>query len=77
MKQRVTMELLDRISKLKGINELEPAGDNIIVLSLRGGDDAQADLLKDLERIDLEIISFKESGVALENLYMSLIKDSR
>lgn len=77
VKQRVTMELLDQISKLEGITELEPAGENIVVLSLKGGDDAQADLLKDLERIDLKIISFKESGVALENLYMSLIKDSR
>jgi ABC-2 type transport system ATP-binding protein len=77
VKQRVTMEMLDQISKLDGITELEPAGENIVVLSLKGGDDAQADLLKDLERIDLRIISFKESGVALENLYMSLIKDSR
>ena len=77
VKQRVTMELLDQISKFAGITELEPAGENIIVLSLKGGDDAQADLLTDLERLNLRIISFKESGVALENLYMSLIKDSR
>jgi len=77
MKQRVTMELLDQISKVGGITELEPAGENIVVLSLKGGDDAQADLLTDLEKLNLRIISFKESGVALENLYMSLIKDSR
>jgi ABC-2 type transport system ATP-binding protein len=33
VKQRVTMELLDQISKLEGITELEPAGENIVVLS--------------------------------------------
>lgn len=77
VKQRVTMEWLDRISKLEKVSELEPAGENSLVLSLNGGDDAQAELLMDLLGLDLNIVSFKESGVALENLYMSLIKESR
>ncbi len=77
VKQRVTIEMLDKISQLKSVSELEPTGENMLILSLEGGDDAQASLLKSLQGQDLEIISFKESGVALENLYMSLIKDSR
>jgi ABC-2 type transport system ATP-binding protein len=77
VKQRVTTELLAKISPLNSISELEPAGENIFVLSLSGGDDAQANLLRDLLGLDLSVISFKESGVALENLYMSLIKESR
>jgi ABC-2 type transport system ATP-binding protein len=77
VKQRVNMEWLDRIAKLDKVSELEPAGENIFVLSLNGGDDVQSELLKDLLGLDLDIISFKESGVALENLYMSLIKESR
>jgi ABC-2 type transport system ATP-binding protein len=77
VKQKVTSELLGTISKLDGISETEPAGENIFVMSLSGGDDAQANLLKSLIGLDLSVISFKESGVALENLYMSLIKDSR
>jgi ABC-2 type transport system ATP-binding protein len=77
VKQRVTTELLAKISPLSSISELEPAGENIFVLSLSGGDDAQANLLRDLLGLDLSVISFRESGVALENLYMSLIKESR
>jgi ABC-2 type transport system ATP-binding protein len=77
VKQKLTSELLGTISKLDGISETEPAGENIFVMSLSGGDDAQANLLKSLIGLDLSVISFKESGVALENLYMSLIKDSR
>ncbi len=44
---------------------------------INGGDDAQADLLTELQSMGLSIVLFKESGVALENLYMSLIKESR
>jgi ABC-2 type transport system ATP-binding protein len=77
VKQRVTTELLAKISPLSSISELEPAGENIFVLSLSGGDDAQANLLRGLLELDLNVISFRESGVALENLYMSLIKESR
>jgi hypothetical protein len=30
-----------------------------------------------MQNLGLKVISFKESGVALENLYMSLIKETR
>jgi ABC-2 type transport system ATP-binding protein len=77
VKQQVTAELLGTISRLDGVSETAPAGENIFVMSLSGGDDAQASLLRSLMNLDLSVISFKESGVALENLYMSLIKESR
>ena len=75
--QPMSEEWLGRISNLHDVSELEMAGSNIFVLSLAGGDAAQANLLKELYDLNLGIISFKESGVALENLYMSLIKESR
>jgi ABC-2 type transport system ATP-binding protein len=77
VKQKVTAELLGTISRLDGVSETAPAGESIFVMSLSGGDDAQASLLRSLMNLDLSVISFKESGVALENLYMSLIKESR
>ena len=77
VKQQVTAELLGTISRLDGVSETAPAGESIFVMSLSGGDDAQASLLRSLMNLDLSVISFKESGVALENLYMSLIKESR
>jgi ABC-2 type transport system ATP-binding protein len=75
--QPISEEWLGRISKLHDVSELETAGPNIFVLSLAGGDEAQANLLRELYGLNLDVISFKESGMALENLYMSLIKESR
>jgi len=77
VKQNLTDDARDRISKLENVSGLEPVGDGTVVLSLKGGDDAQIVLLKQILSMGLDVISFKESGVALENLYMSLIKESR
>jgi len=69
--------LLANISQLGGVSGLEPLGPRDFGLSLAGGDKAQADLLTQMQNLGLKVISFKESGVALENLYMSLIKETR
>jgi ABC-2 type transport system ATP-binding protein len=75
--QQLNGEWLNRVSKLEGVTELRAAGENQLVLSLNGGDDAQARLLTEIQSMGLRVVSFKESGVALESLYMSLIKESR
>jgi ABC-2 type transport system ATP-binding protein len=77
IKQEVGPELLKKVGEISGVTELEAAGPNVFVLSIRGGDDAQIGLLLQLISMDLKVVSFKESGVALENLYMSLIQESR
>lgn len=77
VKQSINIEWMDKISKLDKVSELEPAGNNIFILTVKGGDDSQIELLKELLDLKLEIVSYKESGVALENLYMSMIKESR
>ncbi len=77
VKQKVDPGLVQKVSGMRGVTEIEQAGDNVFTLMLEGGDDAQAELLVQMQSQDLSIISFKESGVALENLYMSLIKESR
>jgi len=75
--QETTGILLGKISQLGGVSGLEMFGPRDFGLSLTGGDEAQADLLTELQNLGLKVVSFKESGVALENLYMSLIKESR
>ena len=77
VRQRLTNEWTDRISKLGNVSHIKESGEKVLVLSIAGSDDAQVELLRDLMELDLDVISFKESGVALENLYMSLIKESR
>ena len=75
--QETTETLLGRISQLGGVSDLESFGPRDFGISLTGGDEAQANLLAELQNLGLKVISFKESGVALENLYMSLIKETR
>jgi len=75
--QKVSGELLNKVSKLDGVTELRAAGENQFMFSLKGGVEAQSKALMDLQSIGLNVVSYKESGLALESLYMSLIKDSR
>lgn len=75
--QKVSGELLNKVSKLDGVTELRAAGENQFMFSLEGGVEAQSKALMDLQSIGLSVVSYKESGLALESLYMSLIKDSR
>ncbi|MDW5561676.1 MAG: ABC transporter ATP-binding protein [Methanomassiliicoccus sp.] len=75
--QKVSGELLNKVSKLDGIAEIRAAGENQFMFSLNGGNEAQSKTLTDLQALGLSVVSYKESGLALETLYMSLIKESR
>ena len=77
IKQNVDADVLKKVANLSGVSELETVGPNVFVLSIHGGEDAQIALLLQLISLNLKVVSFKESGVALENLYMSLIQESR
>jgi ABC-2 type transport system ATP-binding protein len=48
-----------------------------LAFDFQGDDERQAELLVALQGLGMRVASFKESGVALETLYMSLISDSR
>ena len=75
--QQVSGELLNSVSRLEGVQELRASGENQFMFSLTGKDEEQAQMLVKLQSLGLNVVSFKESGLALESLYMSLIKDSR
>jgi len=65
------------VGKIPGVQGINALGENAFSLDFDGGDEEQARLLLDMQATGLKIVTFKESGVALESLYMSLIKDSR
>ena len=75
--QQMSGELLNSISKIEGVQELRASGENQFMFSLTGKDQEQAQMLLRLQSLELNVVSYKESGLALESLYMSLIKDSR
>ncbi|QLH74916.1 MAG: ABC transporter ATP-binding protein [Methanomassiliicoccales archaeon] len=60
--------------KLKG---LFVNGPYTFTFDVVNGDEEQAKALLDLQALGLKIVSYKESGVALESFYMSLISDTR
>ncbi len=72
-----TAAQLEQVSRLNGVTDFESFGPRDFALSLMGSDEAQAGLLEELRGIGLRVVSFKDTGVSLEGLYMSLIKDSR
>lgn len=75
--QQIDGAWLNKISQLEGVQELRANGAMGFSFTLTGGDQEQAEMLHKLQGIELDVVSFRESGVALENLYLSMIKESR
>ncbi len=67
----------DRISSLRGVSSVKIIGERQVTISFKGTEEEQARLLSDLQMLGLKIVSYREAGVGLESLYMSLIKESR
>jgi ABC-2 type transport system ATP-binding protein len=74
---QVSGEAMDKVRIYSGVELLNVLTPNTIQLDFKGDEEEQGQLLLFLQSLDLKIVSFKESGLALENLYMSLIKSSR
>ncbi|HVO77461.1 MAG TPA: ABC transporter ATP-binding protein, partial [Methanomassiliicoccales archaeon] len=74
---RVSGEANDRLRSFPGVANLEIVSESQFFIDFKGNDDEQAELLLKVQGLGYRIITFKESGLALENLYMSMVKDSR
>jgi ABC-2 type transport system ATP-binding protein len=70
-------DAMDKARTYGGVELLNVITPNTFLVDFKGGEEEQAQLLLFLQSLGLKIVSFKESGLALENLYMSLIKSSR
>jgi ABC-2 type transport system ATP-binding protein len=75
--QPVDSYVIDRISNFEGVERIVPGDPRHFTITFKGREEDQARLLSEMQTLGLKIVSFKEIGVALESLYMSLIKDSR
>jgi ABC-2 type transport system ATP-binding protein len=74
---QVSGEAMDQVRGYGGVELLSVLTPSSFQVDFKGGEEEQAQLLLFLQSQGLKIVSFKESGLALENLYMSLIKSSR
>ncbi len=75
--ESIDQNWISKLSGLQGVNDVRGAGNGNLNLSFTGNDEAQAKLLESIQALGLHVVSIKEAGVALESLYLSLIKESR
>jgi len=73
----LTQDLFPALRSFPGVTDFNITGELSFTIDFEGPEDTQAALLLELQRLGLKVLAFKESGLALESLYMSLIADSR
>jgi len=74
---QVRGDAMDKLREFQGVRFLNIVNEQQFFIDFAGDEQAQADLLLKIQGLGYRVVSFKEAGVALENLYMSLIKSSR
>jgi ABC-2 type transport system ATP-binding protein len=70
-------ETFARLAAIKGVGTIATPSALELAFDYQGDDEQQAELLISLTGMGMKVASFKEAGLALETLYMSLISDSR
>ncbi len=72
----ITDNHLSLISKIDGIHSLKIKDSSTLIVQFEGSLDQRANLLKKLQEIGLQIISFTNVTTDLESLYMNQISES-
>jgi len=70
-------EALQRIYSFKNVKNIERVAPLRMYIEYTGDPDSRYLLLKELLGADIKVISFNPKGLALENLYMQMIQESR
>jgi len=70
-------ESLNQISKIKNVRNVQHVAPLRIYIEYIGDPNLRYSLLKELLATNLKVISFTPQGLALENIYMQMIQDSR
>jgi ABC-2 type transport system ATP-binding protein len=75
-KQPVDATLISRVSKIQAVTATEKGDETNLRIRFTGGLAAQESILATLVRMNLGVISYKSAASALEDVYLSLIKDT-
>ena len=75
LSKAATEATIERIKLLANVSAVEMLDPSILHLEFSSGPGNQEKLLKELGAMDIGMISFKAPSSALEDTYMSLIKD--
>ena len=68
--------LVANISKIRGVTAVERKNEAEIQIRFTGGVNAQESILIDLVGMNIGVISYKQAASALEDVYLTLIKDT-
>ncbi|HUV24213.1 MAG TPA: ABC transporter ATP-binding protein [Methanomassiliicoccales archaeon] len=73
----VSGSVVEAVSRMNGVGNVLRPTDEMLVVEFSGDPLGQAALLEDIMKLGVRVSQFKEEGLALEALYMNLIKESR
>jgi len=65
-----------RIAKLSGVVSAEQTNDTNLRIRFSGGLDVQEQILSDLVKLNIGVISYRPASSELEDVYLNLIKDT-
>jgi ABC-2 type transport system ATP-binding protein len=68
--------LSNAIPKIQGVTAAEKIDDRNLRIKFTGGIDVQQQLLSELMKMNLGVVSYKPASSALEDTYLNLIKDT-
>jgi hypothetical protein len=68
--------LISRVSKIAGVTAAEKGDDTNLRIGFTGGLAAQESILAKMVGMNLGVISYKSAASALEDAYLSLIKNT-
>jgi ABC-2 type transport system ATP-binding protein len=75
-KQDVDAALISRVNQIQGVTSAEKGDHTTLLVSFTGGLAAQESILASMVGMNLGVISFKPAASALEDAYLSLVKDT-
>ena len=70
-----TEQQINSIKKISGVIQLDEKLPLSYELKFTGSKNEKADLLKEIQKIGLEVVSFSSTGTELESLYLYLVSD--
>jgi ABC-2 type transport system ATP-binding protein len=70
-------DLVGRISALPSVAQVARANGRTLVLTYEGTIESRGDLLRGIQSLGVNVISFSPVGLPLEMMYMDLVKESR
>jgi len=75
-KRPVDAIVIGQVSKIRSVTAVERKDDVILQVRFKGGVDAQESILTDIVKMGIGVISYRPAASALEDVYLSLIKDT-